>query len=120
MVEMISPALNRQAETMAGVPLSDETKRRVDVLFSGDDSELVSDFLVNECGSNLPFCEGHNPTQMERLRFAALKVSEGRLDLLQQAVVLAKQDWRDLLMAAGFGHDVEAHKQWMPWKPGQG
>jgi hypothetical protein len=50
----------------------------------------------------------------ERLQFAALKLSEGNLDKLDRAVALAKIDWRDLLMAAGFGEDIKAHLAWLP------
>ena len=46
---------------------------------------------------------------LERLRYAALKLSGGRLDALREAVELARIDWRDLLMGAGFGYDVHAH-----------
>lgn len=52
--------------------------------------------------------------QLERFRFAALKYSDGKLPLLEGAVQLAKEDWRDLLLAAGFGYDVEAHGRWEP------
>jgi hypothetical protein len=41
-----------------------------------------------------------------------LKLSEGNLDKLNRAVALAKTDWRDLLMAAGFGEDIKAHLAW--------
>ena len=51
---------------------------------------------------------------LERLQFAALKLSEGNLDKLDRAVALANRDWRDLLMAAGFGEDVDAHKSGTP------
>ena len=52
--------------------------------------------------------------QMDRFRFAALKLSEGKLSTLVAAVDLAKRDWRDLLMAAGFGEDVTEHERWLP------
>lgn len=52
--------------------------------------------------------------QLERVRFAALKLSTGSLAGLRRAVELAKLDARDLLMAAGFGHDVRAHEAWFP------
>jgi hypothetical protein len=52
--------------------------------------------------------------QLERFRFSALKLSGGKLDKLRQAVELAQQDWRDLLMAAGFGDDVTEHERWLP------
>jgi hypothetical protein len=104
---------------MAGVPLSDETEKRLSILFSGEDARIAREVLVKECGSNLPFCENYGPSELERLRFAALKLSAGKLDLLAQAVELAKQDWRDLLVAADFGDDSLIHKHWLPEKPSQ-
>jgi hypothetical protein len=44
--------------------------------------------------------------------FRPLKLSNGNFEKLRQAVDLAKIDWRDLLVAAGFANDVEAHKKW--------
>jgi hypothetical protein len=46
------------------------------------------------------------------LRFAALKISLGDLTLLQQAVDLAKQDWRDELVWAEFANSLSAHEAW--------
>jgi len=51
---------------------------------------------------------------LERFRFAALKLSRGRMDKLADAVRLANKDWRDLLVAAGFADSVDAHKDWKP------
>jgi hypothetical protein len=51
---------------------------------------------------------------MERVRFAALKLSEGNKDKLLGAAQLAQYDWRDLLVAARFANDAEAHKSWAP------
>ena len=34
------------------------------------------------------------------------------MDKLYDAIALAQTDWRDLLVAAGFGDDVQAHKDW--------
>jgi hypothetical protein len=52
--------------------------------------------------------------ELERFRFAALKYSNGDLSRLERAVKLAQEDWRDLLVGAGFADDVEAHKRWEP------
>ena len=64
------------------------------------------------CGDNLPGSGLDTPESLDRIRFAALKISGGDLDRLTQAVELAQADWRDLLMAAGFGHDTSAHRAW--------
>ena len=94
--------------------LSIETEMRVQLLFPPDQVGEARKILRDECGNNLPFCENRDSIQMERLRFAALKLSEGNKDKLLRAVHLAQQDWRDLLVPAGFGNDVEAHRSWVP------
>jgi hypothetical protein len=53
------------------------------------------------------------PEMVERIAAAALKVSEGSLERLEAATELAATDWRDLIMAAGFGHDLSAHEVWL-------
>ena len=53
---------------------------------------------------------------MDRFRFAVLKLSGGDLDKFDSAIQLAKTDWRDLLMAAGFGENLTAHESWLPKK----
>lgn len=52
------------------------------------------------------------PEDLDRIRFAALKTSRGDLRKLVDALALSKIDYRDLLMAADFGFDTEAHERW--------
>jgi hypothetical protein len=59
----------------------------------------------------------HGAAGIERIRFAALKLCRGDLSALQRAVGLAKKDWRDVLVAAGFESDVAAHRSWWPDPP---
>lgn len=99
--------------------LSAETARRVDALFLGAERASVIELLSRECGANLPFCEDATPESSERIRFAVLKLSGGAMDELRRAIETAKQDWRDVLVAAGFGESVQAHKKWEP-RPGSG
>ena len=96
------------------VPLTEATLRRVEALFRGDETLLAARLLTDECGSDLPFCADLDAHGLERIRFAALKLSDGRMAGLREAVLLAKRDWRDLLMAAGFAHDTSAHERWVP------
>jgi hypothetical protein len=49
----------------------------------------------------------------DRIRFAVLKLSQGRLEKLRDAVKLANLDFRDALMAADFG-DPESYRRWIP------
>jgi hypothetical protein len=103
---------------MPTVPLSQETKQRMDFMFYNEDAIVAAHLLISECSNNLPFCENDGPLELERLRFAALKLSDGNVPPLLEAIELAQKDWRDLLMAAGFGEDAKAHEQWVPQKMG--
>ena len=86
---------------------------KVRELFPSDQHNAVARILETECGNNLPFLETETPDGLKRVRFAALKLSEGNMEKLHRAVKLAKTDWRDLLVAAGFADSVHAHKHWV-------
>lgn len=98
---------------MAGPKLSAETERRLKLLFTPNWWDEAARLLIEQCGNNIPFCESDDEHQMERIRFAALKLSAGDIDELRRAIAIAQQDWRDTLVAAGFGHDVQAHQRWL-------
>lgn len=68
--------------------------------------------VMSECGPDIPGGVT-DPAWIERVRAAALKLSEGSLDKLAQATALGQEDWRDLLMAAGFGASLSAHLTWL-------
>ena len=99
---------------MESVPVSSETRLRILILFKDEQIGIVEDFLQEECGTNLPFLENLSSSELDRFRFAALKLSNGDLEKLDGAVKLAKEDWRDLLVAADFADNVEAHRNWLP------
>lgn len=48
----------------------------------------------------------------ERIQIAAIRWTGGSLTKLASAADQANWDWRDLLMGAGFGHDIKAHLVW--------
>jgi hypothetical protein len=97
------------------IELSTATRRHIATLFPLADAEEAADLLARECAENLPLIGRHaTPESLERFRFAALRLSAGSLAGLRDAIALAKVDWRDLLVAAGFGHDVRAHEVWQP------
>ena len=98
-------------------PLSPETQRRLDVLFVGPARRVAGDLLVTQCGGNLPLWSATDPAGLERIRFAALKLSNGDLAELRRAVDIAQSDWRDVLVTAGFGRDPRAHERWFPNGP---
>ena len=99
---------------MPASSLSPETLRRLDLLFRPEDRTEAARLLFEECGNNLPFLEDRDEQGLERFQFAALKLSGGELDDLRKAIDLAKIDWRDLLVAAGFAHDPLEHQRWNP------
>ena len=82
-------------------------------MFVGPSREAAAAILISECGANLAFHRNATPESLDRIRFAVLKLGDGDLGKLRDAVKLAQQDWRDALMAAGFG-DVKAHEGWFP------
>ncbi|MFN8382187.1 MAG: shikimate kinase [Anaerolineales bacterium] len=94
------------------LPLSPLTQQIVETLFEPADRTEATRRLVEECGNNIPFCNDYDEYQMERIRFAALRISIGYLHDLQTAIDLAKSDWRDLLVWARFAESLTAHQEW--------
>ncbi len=81
-------------------------------LFRPTERDAVLQLLQRDCGAALPGAEHAPPEFFERIHCAVLKLSAGRMDKLRDAIALAQTDWRDLLVAAGFSADVQAHSTW--------
>src|SRR5262249_15160361 len=96
------------------VPLSSLTQVRVSELFRASDVKAATELLEAECGDNLPLVNDVTPRGLERIRFAVLRMSQGDIARMKSACARAKRDWRDILMAAGFGQDAGAHLSWVP------
>ncbi len=96
------------------VPLTDRTLAIIAQLFSPAERSAAAELLATECADRLPLYRPVTPEGLERVQFAALRLSGGRLTQLRAAVDLAREDWRDLLVAAGFAHEVQAHLRWVP------
>jgi hypothetical protein len=95
------------------VPLSELTHKHLTRLFPAESQSEAATLLEQGCDDSLlPFGTHATPQSLERIRLAALKVSQGDLADLHRAVELAKIDWRDLLVAAEFAEDVRAHLKW--------
>ena len=92
--------------------LSPRTVQLVEKIFSSKQIAETVQWLEEECGNNIPSCNNHDEYQMERIRFAVLKLSHGNINKLLRAIDEARMDWRDLFMAADFGYDVNAHEKW--------
>ncbi len=80
-------------------------------VFPGDAS-AVEKLLLERCGDSLPLVQTSYDALAERIRFAVLKLSGGNHGELERHIIEAQKDWRDVLTAAGFAHDIEAHKKW--------
>jgi hypothetical protein len=97
------------------IDLSLATREHVSALFSPTEVPGVELLLQQQCADQLPLIErSATPADLERIRFAALRVSGGKIARLQEAIRLAQTDWRDLLVAAGFADDPHAHRAWLP------
>jgi hypothetical protein len=59
--------------------LSRATKERIERVFRPELRREAARILAEECGNNLPLCEGRDEVGMERIRFAVLKLSGGDL-----------------------------------------
>ena len=94
--------------------LTERTRDRLRALFAPSAQAAAAWLLEHECGTNLPFCEDSDGEALERIRFAVLKLSGGDTARLHEAVALAQTDWRDALMAAGFGESTTVHLDWDP------
>ncbi|MEJ2238779.1 MAG: hypothetical protein P8X82_10820 [Gemmatimonadales bacterium] len=92
--------------------MSPTTEDLVGRLFSASDIDEARQLLEEECAENLPLIHSPDPVGLERIRFAALRASEGDLAKLLKMVLLAQVDWRDLLVVAGFGYSTQAHAEW--------
>ncbi len=96
------------------IEVSSETRKCIRRLFPQKHWSLVDERLHSECGGNLPFVESHYAELAQRVRLAVLKLSGGDLDRFERELREAAIDWRDTLMAAGFGDDIKAHRSWKP------
>ncbi|MFK7850591.1 MAG: hypothetical protein AB8D78_06395 [Akkermansiaceae bacterium] len=98
------------------IPLTQLVRDRVDDLFPERDRGAARAILEQHFGFSLPLIPGIKPETYNPVRCAALKLSEGDLKVLEELIPEAHHDWRDVLIAAGFGWDTEAHKNWRPTK----
>lgn len=88
-------------------PLSPNVTKAVERLFSGESKAEVVRLLTEQCADNLPNCKNEDEYDLEDLRFQVLKLSDGNIEKLRAAVLLANQDWRDL---AGSVSEVREYK----------
>lgn len=93
--------------------LSPDTVCLIDALYP-DNRHYVYELLEDNLSPEQIGCNEWSPEQMERIYFSVIKLGQKSIAKLEQAKNLAITDWRDLVMLAGFGEDVDAHRTW--WK----
>ncbi len=69
-------------------------------------------FPADELPEVIRLLEEGSGADSERLQCAVLRISKGVIPKLIHAIKETKIDSRDVLMAADFGLDVDAHKTW--------
>lgn len=79
-------------------------------LFTPDERETITTLLIEECTAEKLYSS--SAEGVERIQLAVLKLSYGDTDKFLAAIKLAHLDWRDVLVAAGFGNDLQAHLKW--------
>jgi len=92
--------------------LSPNTVFLVQRLYKSREAKEISEILEIECGTESLGFDDWTPVEMERIRFAVLKLATENDSGLDRALKLVTTDWRDLLMVAGFGEDLKAHEKW--------
>jgi len=92
--------------------LSPECLDRLEFLFPHEkNQDEVRRILEEGCS---PSCDWFPKEQVDRIRCAVLRLSRGRLDQFEDAMKLAPTGYRDLLMAADFGRNVDSYRTWHP------
>jgi hypothetical protein len=94
--------------------LSTRTLAIAKSLFSESDSKIVESLLLECCANKVPGCDDWSQDDLERIWISVLKLSDGNVNKLLDAIKLANTDYRDLFMSAGFGYDSQAHRLWQP------
>ena len=92
-------------------PLRSNLLTAITNLFTPDEYETITKILIEEC--NADKIHVSSEIDVERIQLAVLNLSEGDTDKFLAAAQLAQLDWRDVLVAAGFGNDLEAHLKWI-------
>jgi len=92
--------------------LTDVTVQVIGRLFTEADRATVADLLARQCSTNLPLTELWETHHFERVWLAVLKLGDGDTVKLREAVRIAQIDWRDVLVAAGFGNSLQEHHRW--------
>jgi hypothetical protein len=94
------------------VKLSPATCQIILQVFAPEHQAEAAHILAYDCADNLPLFETQDEIRLDRMRFAVLKLCRGSLSELRWWVSLAQEDWRSVLLAAGFAEKGSAHQEW--------
>ena len=83
----------RRDEVESVLKLSKRTENLLNAFFPESSKVEAKDLIETMCGDNLPFCENSRSEEIERIRFSAIRMSEGQLDKLFDTIELAQTDW---------------------------
>ena len=67
---------NRRSDRSEGIALSDRTRDLISKLFPKADGIVISELLYRAVSENIPFCDDSSAEEMERIRFAILKMTK--------------------------------------------
>ena len=74
----------------------------------------VLDLLNDKCTASAFHIRDTAAQLLERIQMAIIRKSDWNPQFMATTIERDSVDFRDLLMARGFGHDTEAHIDW--WK----
>lgn len=97
---------------MDPVPLTPALRAKVATLFPDRASEIEARLLA-DCGAELPMIDKQGIHGIQRVRCAVLKLSQGLPEKFDYALDRANGDWRDVLVWAGFGNNLNTHLDWL-------
>lgn len=94
--------------------LTKDTELVADALFAPDQAAEIKRRLREELSdeNESVFSVYDSPESRERIWLSVIRKCNGTINPWDIWFDLAKTDWRDLLMAAGFGFDASEHLRW--------
>jgi hypothetical protein len=96
------------------IELSPAARQRIRALFR-EEYVAHAERLLTQCANNALLISDLAQLGADRIVFAMIRLSSGRLDRLENKVIpLCLRDWRDLLVGADFADDIHAHETWQP------
>jgi hypothetical protein len=91
------------------IPVSSSLCAKLRQMFAQNEIADTQALLESRCGASIA---GYKMAGAERIRCAAVKLSDGSLQKLDLAISGAEKDFRDILVAAGFS-DSRQHLTWL-------